>query len=209
MGVSAGLVGVQAFRASQKFTEAAPAMAKSTAHGLYSAGKGVYQVAVTGGLAVVTVSRTAAMVSAGQFHPLSHASMQMLKAQALAVGLNKTALSQGIIHSVTGIHNRIQSGVQTAKHIGSTIQTGYHTVQRGVKIVRGVTNGTISATVAANAVSRMANRAVKFSVGGIKTGVSVGLKTGKGLIVKGVTKGILFVALKGVPKTVSFLRGAA
>ena len=207
MGVSAGLVGVQAFRASQKFTEAAPAMAKSTAHGLYSAGKGVYQVAVTGGLAVVTVSRTAAMVSAGQFHPLSHASMQMLKAQALAVGLNKTALSQGIIHSVTGIHNRIQSGVQTAKHIGSTIQTGYHTVQRGVKIVRGVTNGTISATVAANAVSRMANRAVKFSVGGIKTGVSVGLKTGKGLIVKGVTKGIPFVALKGVPKTVSFLRG--
>ena len=207
MGVSAGLVGVQAFRASQKFTEAAPAMAKSTAHGLYSAGKGVYQVAVTGGLAVVTVSRTAAMVSAGQFHPLSHASMQMLKAQALAVGLNKTALSQGIIHSVTGIHNRIQSGVQTAKHIGSTIQTGYHTVQRGIKIVRGVTNGTISATVAANAVSRMANRAVKFSVGGIKTGVSVGLKTGKGLIVKGVTKGIPFVALKGVPKTVSFLRG--
>ena len=207
MGVSAGLVGVQAFRASQKFTEAAPAMAESTAHGLYSAGKGVYQVAVTGGLAVVTVSRTAAMVSAGQFHPLSHSSMQMLKAQALAVGLNKTALSQGIIHSVTGIHNRIQSGVQTAKHIGSTIQTGYHTVQRGVKIVRGVTNGTISATVAANAVSRMANRAVKFSVGGIKTGVSVGLKTGKGLIVKGVTKGIPFVALKGVPKTVSFLRG--
>jgi len=147
------------------------------------------------------------MVSAGQFNPLSHASMQMLKAQALAVGLNKTALSQGIIHSVTGIHNRIQSGVQTAKHIGSTIQTGYHTVQRGVKIVRGVTNGTISATVVANAVSRMANRAVKFSVGGIKTGVSVGLKTGKGLIVKGVTKGIPFVALKGVPKTVFFLRG--
>ena len=33
------------------------------------------------------------------------------------------------------------------------------------------------------------------------------LKTGKGLIVKGVTKGIPFVALKGVPKTVSFLRG--
>lgn len=170
MGVSAGFVGVQAFRASQKFTEAAPTIAKSTANGLYSAGKGVYQVAVTGGLAVVTVSRTAAMVTAGQFHPLSHASMQILKAQALAVGLNKTALSQTIIHSVAGIHNRIQRGIQTARHIGNTIQTGYHTVQRGVKIVRGVTKGTVSAQVAANA-------------------------------------GIPFVALKGVPKTVSFLHG--
>ena len=207
MGVTAGLVGVQAFRASQKFTEAAPAIAQSTVNGLHTAGKGVYQVAVTGGLAVVTVSRTAAMVQAGQFHPLSHASMQMLKAQALAVGLNKTALSQTIIHSVTGIHNRIQNGIQSAKQIGNTIQTGYHTVQRGVKIVRGVTNGTISAQVAAQSVSRMANKAIKFSVGGIKTGVSVGLKTGKGLIVKGVTKGIPFVALKGIPKTASFMHG--
>ena len=207
MGVTAGLVGVQAFRASQKFTEAAPAIAQSTVNGLHTAGKGVYQVAVTGGLAVVTVSRTAAMVKAGQFHPLSHASMQMLKAQALAVGLNKTALSQTIIHSVTGIHNRIQNGIQSAKQIGNTIQTGYHTVQRGVKIVRGVTNGTISAQVAAQSVSRMANKAIKFSVGGIKTGVSVGLKTGKGLIVKGVTKGIPFVALKGIPKTASFMHG--
>jgi len=170
MGVSAGLVGVQAFRASQKFTEAAPTIAKSTANGLYSAGKGVYQVAVTGGLVVVTVSRTAAMVTAGQFHPLSHASMQILKAQALAVGLNKTALSQTIIHSVAGIHNHIQRGIQTARHIGNTIQTGYHPVQRRVKIVRGVTKGTISAQVAANA-------------------------------------RIPFVALKGVPKTVSFLHG--
>ena len=207
MGVTAGLVGVQAFRASQKFTEAVPAIAQSTVNGLHTAGKGVYQVAVTGGLAVVTVSRTAAMVKAGQFHPLSHASMQMLKAQALAVGLNKTALSQTIIHSVTGIHNRIQNGIQSAKQIGNTIQTGYHTVQRGVKIVRGVTNGTISAQVAAQSVSRMANKAIKFSVGGIKTGVSVGLKTGKGLIVKGVTKGIPFVALKGIPKTASFMHG--
>ena len=209
MGVTAGLVGVQAFRASQKFTEAAPAIAQSTVNGLHTAGKGVYQVAVTGGLAVVTVSRTAAMVKAGQFHPLSHASMQMLKAQALAVGLNKTALSQTIIHSVTGIHNRIQNGIQSAKQIGNTIQTGYHTVQRGVKIVRGVTNGTISAQVAAQSVSRMANKAIKFSVGGIKTGVSVGLKTGKGLIVKGVTKGIPFVALKGIPKTASFMHGGS
>ena len=205
MGVGAGLAGAQVFKATQTATAVAPALAKNAVGSLYGAGKGLYQVGLTGGLATVAVSRTAAFIQAGQFHPLSHASMQMLKAQALSVGLNNTAVAQGIIHSVTGIHNKIQSGIQTAKYIGNKVQTGYHVVQNGIKVVRGVTTGTISVGVAAHAVSRMANKAVNLGAAGIKTGAAIGLKTGKGLIVKGVTRGIPFVTFRGIPKTARFL----
>ena len=207
MGIGTGLAGAQIFKATQATTEVAPVFVKTAVGGLYSAGKGLYQVGLTGGLATVAISRTAAFIKAGQFHPLSHASMQMLKAQALSVGLNNTAIAQSIIHSVTGIHNRILGGIQTAKYIGNKVKTGYHFIQSGIKVVRGVTTGTITVGVAAHAVSRMAYKAVNLGTVGIKTGVAIGLKTGKGLIVKGVTRGIPFVTFRGIPKTVRFLHG--
>lgn len=204
MGIGTGLAGAQVFKAAQTATEIAPSFAKGTVGSLCSVGKGVYQVGLTGGMAAVAVSRTAAFVQAGQFHPLSHASMQMLKAQAISMGLNNTAVSQRIIHSVTGIHNKIQSGIQTARYVGDKVKTGYHVLQNGMRVVRGVTNGTIPVKVVA---SHVANKAVSLGALGIKTGISIGLKTGKFVIVKGVTKGVPFITFRAVPKVTRSIYG--
>lgn len=208
-GISAGLVGVQTFKATQAATESMPMIAKTAIGGLYNAGKGVYQVGLTGGLAVVAVNRTAAFVKAGQFQAISHASMQMLKTQALALGLNRTALAQGIIHSVGGIQTKLQTGIQTVNLVGNQIRTGYRVVQNGIKIVQGVTNGTISVNIAAKTISKFANKTVNIGITGIKTGMATGIKTGKWLIVKGTTKGVPFIAFKGIPKTARFLHSGA
>lgn len=198
--IGAGIAGAETFRAAHTAVDVAPSVAKTAAEGIYKAGKGVYQVGLTGGLAVVAVSRTAAFIQAGQFQTISHASMQMLKAQALAAGLNQTAVSQGIIHAVNGIQTKLQNGIQTAKYVGSQIKTGYHIVKTGVgtgvRVVRGVMNGTISATIAAEAIAKYANRTVNVGIAGIKTGVTTGIGMGKTLVVKGVTKGIPFVTRK-------------
>ena len=205
-GVGAGIVGVQAFRVAQKVSENAPVVAKNAAGQLYKVGKGVYQVGLTGGLAVVAVSRTAAFVQAGQFQAISHASMQMLKAQAISTGLSQTALAQRIIHSVKGIQTKIQTGIQSAAYIGNQIKTGYSIAKNtSVRIVRGVAAGTITATVAKKAVEKYANKIVRTGLSGIKTGVKMGIRTaGKG-IVKGVTKGTSFVTFKAIPGTGRFM----
>ena len=106
--IETGIVGAETFRAAQ-----------TAAEGIYKTGKGIYQVGLTGGLAIVAVSRTAAFVQSGQFQAISQASMQMLKAQALATGLNQTAISQGILHAVNGIQTKLQNGIQTAKYVGN------------------------------------------------------------------------------------------
>ena len=187
--IETGIVGAETFRAAQ-----------TAAEGIYKTGKGIYQVGLTGGLAIVAVSRTAAFVQSGQFQAISQASMQMLKAQALATGLNQTAISQGILHAVNGIQTKLQNGIQTAKYVGNQIKTGYHTVKSGigtgVRIVRGVTNGTISATIAAGAIAKYANRTINVGITGIKTGITTGVRSGKTLIIKGVTKGVPFVTRK-------------
>lgn len=205
-GVGAGIAGVQAFRVAQKVSENAPVVAKNAAGQLYKVGKGVYQVGLTGGLAVVAVSRTAAFVQAGQFQAISHASMQMLKAQAISTGLSQTALAQRIIHSVNGIQTKIQTGIQSAVYVGNQIKTGYSIAKNtSVRIVRGVAAGTITATVAKKAVEKYANKIVRTGISGIKTGVKTGIRTaGKG-IVKGVTKGASFVTFKAIPGTGRFM----
>lgn len=198
--ISAGMVGVETFRATQSAVDIAPSAVKTVAQGIYKAGKGVYQVGLTGGLAMVAVSRTATFVQAGQFQAISHASMQMLKTQALAAGLNHTAVSQGIIHAVNGIQTKLKNGIQTAEHVVNQIKTGYHIVKNGVetgiRVVRGVTNGTISATIIKGAIARYTNKAVHVGVKGIKTGLKTGIRTGNILVVKGVTKGVPFVTRK-------------
>ncbi len=201
-GIGAGIVGVQVFRVAQKVSENAPVVAKNAVGQLYKVGKGIYQVGLTGGLAVVAVSRTAAFVQAGQFHAISHASIQMLKAQAISTGLNQTALAQRIIQSA----NSIKNGIQSIAHVGNQIKAGYSIVKNtSVRIVRGIAAGTITVTVAKNAVAKYANKIVRTSLSGIKTGVATGIKTaGKG-IVKGLTRGSCFVTFKAIPGTGRFM----
>lgn len=191
--IGAGIAGAKTLRVTQAVVENAPLVVKTVAQGIYKTGKGIYQVGLTGGLVMVAVSRTAAFVQAKQFQAISHASIQMLKAQALAVGLNQTAVSQGIIHAVNGIQTKLKNGIQTVKYVGNQIKTGYHTVKKGIRtgirVIRGVTNGTISIPIASEAIAKYMNKAIHV---GIKTGI----KTGKILVVKGATKGVPFVTRK-------------
>ena len=205
-GIGAGIAGVQALRVAQKVSENAPIVARNAVGQLYKAGKGIYQVGLTGGLAVVAVSRTAAFIQAGQFHAISHASLQMLKTQAISTGLSQTALAQRIIHSVNGIQTRIKNGIQTAAYVGSQIKTVYTLAKNtSVRIVRGMAAGTITVAIAKNVVARYANKIVRKGLAGVKTGVSTGIKTaGKG-IVKGITKGTSFVTFKAIPGTGRFV----
>ena len=205
-GIGAGIAGVQTFRVAQKVSENAPVVAKNAVGQLYKVGKGVYQVGLTGGIAVVAINRTAAFIQAGQFHAISHASLQILKAQAISTGLSQTALAQRIIHSVNGIQTRIKNGIQTAAYVGNQIKTGYLFVKNtNVRIVCGIAAGKITVTVAKNAVAKYANKIVRIGLAGVKTGVATGIKTaGKG-IVKGITKGTSFVTFKAIPGTGRFM----
>lgn len=200
-GIGAGIASAKTFQAAQKTVDVAPVVAKTTARGFYNAGKGIYQVGLTAGLAVVTVDRTASIIRAGQFAPVSHASMQVLRAQAVATGLNQTVIAQRIIHAVNGI----QTGIQTVKNAGNQIKTGYYIAKNtGIKIVRGVTSGTITVPVAKKTIEKYAKRIIRTGAHGIRTGVKIGVKTaGKG-IVKGVTKGIPFVTFKTAKGIVNY-----
>ena len=193
--------GIKAFQTAQAVTEAAPTVAnaaargiEATAGGLYKVGQGAYQVGLTGTLAVAAVCRTASFVQAGQFNAISHASLQMLKAQAVATGLSQTVISQRIIHAVN-------TGVQTVSYAKNQIKTGYVVAKAATtRIIRGVTSGAFTVEIAKNTLAKYANKAVHAGMLGIKTGVKVGVRTAGHAIVKGVTKGVPFVTFKGIPK---------
>lgn len=188
-GIGAGIASAGAFKAAQKAADAAPAVAK----GICSVGKGVYQVGLTGGRAIVTIDRTASIIRNGQFAPVNQSLLHVLKAQSIASGLDRTVIAQRIIHAVGGI----QTGIQTVKNTGNQIKTGYYMAKNtGIKIVRGVANGTITMPIARKAIEKYAGRIIHMGAAGIKMGVKSGaMAAGKG-IVKGVTKGIPFVTFK-------------
>lgn len=192
-GIAGGVVAEKAFISAQKVADLSPAMAKTTVNGFYTAGKGVYQVGMAGVRAAVTVSRTASIISAGQFAPISRNSLEVLRTQSIASGLDQTLIAQRIIHTV----NSIQTGIQTVRNTGNQIRTGYYMAKNtGIKIVRGVVNGTITVPVAREVIEKYTKKIIHAGAAGIKTGVQAGLKTvGKG-IVKGVTKGVPFVTFK-------------
>lgn len=188
-GIGAGMASAEAFKTAQKIVDAAPAVAK----GFCNVGKGVYQVGITGKRAIVTIDRTASIIKNGQFAPVNQSALQILKTQSIASGLDRTVIAQRIIHAVNGI----QTGIQTVKNVGSQIKTGYYVAKNtGIKIVRGVANGTITVPVAKKTVEKYAKRIIHMGAAGIKMGVKSGARAaGKG-IVKGVTKGIPFVTFK-------------
>lgn len=196
--VRAGIAATETFKVAQKATDAIPVITKNAAGAVCSMGKGVYQIGLTSGLAAVTISRTASIISTGQFIPIKHSVIQIMKTQAVASGLNKTAISRQIIHAVSSIQTRVKAVQNTANQI----KIGYYIAKNaGINIVRGVTNGTITVVVAKNTIKKYSKKIVHVGAVKLWAGVKYGAKlTGKGII-KGTTKGIPFVtktAAKGV-----------
>ena len=206
--IATGVMGVEAYRTTQKVLEAVPEVAKTAARGIVKLANGTYQIATTTGLAVVTVSQTATLLNSAQFSPISHAAINLLKSQAVATGLNQTVISQRIIHSVNGIQTGVKTGIRALKDTGSQIKTGYIVVKNtGIKIVRGVTNGTVTISLIKGTVDRYTRKIIHSSVRGIKTGAKTGFSAIKTGIIKGVTKGVPFVTFKAIPKGIKIGRG--
>ena len=199
--VALGQTAYLSFKVSQKITDVAPGVIMKVGS---STAKATYEVATTTGRATLTLAKTVDGIAASYAHGIAGMGgvvgafsvpkqyFSILQQNALATGLNKTAISQGIIHSVeklsTGYHTvagAIKTGIHTAGAVtGKTVRV-LHEAQKTFTIVRGVATGQIATSVMRQAAVTQLRQMGRT----IKTGALTGVKTGGRAVLRGAVKG--------------------
>ena len=199
--VALGQTAYLSFQVSQKVTDVAPGAIMKVGS---TTAKATYEVATTTGRATLTLARTAEAIAAGYTHGVAGVGgvvgafsvpkqyFSLLQQNALATGLNKTAISQGIIHGVeklnTGyqtVAGAIKTGIQTAGAVTGKSVRILHEAKKTFTIVRGVATGQIATSVMRQAAVTQLRQMGRT----IKTGALTGIKTGGRTILRGAVKG--------------------
>ena len=212
--ISLGQTAYMTFRAAQKVAEYAPQAGKQIVKVGSTATRAVYEVATTAGKATLTLAKSTAAITRG-YDVGGKVSIrvpkdlfQVLKRYSLQTGLNKTAISRTIVHRVQSIKTgfyaakgRIKTGYAFAK---SSVKGIVHQTQRGVKIVHGITKGTVSVAAVRRGLAGQIRTAAKGIKTRVKTGIATGAKRftrgvirGGGMVFKNVPRGILTVGKAG------------
>lgn len=199
--IAAGMMGYSGFRTAQKTSEVG-------IKGIKNISNGVYQISTTVGTASVTVGRTAKTLIDRQIVPISKDAINVLKAQAVASGLNNTQMIKGIVNKVNAVQSAYSNAVSNLRHIQSTVATGiktiHHSFDTSVNIVHGLATGRMTVNAAKERLNAFKNRA--FS--GLKVGLKKGVRTTLGYTVHGAVKGVSVAAFRGVPATGKLLKGS-
>lgn len=198
--IGAGVTGYSTFRLSQSAADIG-------IEGIKKTGNGVYQVATTAGLTAITVGKTAQTVINQQSVALSKNTISVLKQQAVLTGLNNTQIAKGIVNRVNAVKTAYANTVTNVKKVGSAINTTargiHHAVDKSVKIVHGISNGTLTVNATAQALNAFRKRAFL----GIQTGLKNGVRTAIGYSVRGVAKVGSATIFTGLPTAGRFLKG--
>jgi len=206
------------FRVSQKVTEIAPQAGKEIIKTGSTAARATYQVATTAGKATVTLAKSTAAIARGYDMTgkvvvnVPRDLANVLKRYSAVTGLNQTTVSKAIVHRVQAIQTGFHAGIAKFKtgyaYTAKTVRGIVHQTEKAVRIVHGVTTGTVSlAMVSRNAAQqlRAAGRVIRTRAkAGIKTGAKAlkrGVIRGGGVLVKNAPRGI-FTAYKGGKFTV-------
>lgn len=198
--IGAGVTGYSTFRLSQSATDIG-------IEGIKKTGNGVYQVATTAGLTAIAVGKTAQTVINQQAVALSKNTISVLKQQAVLTGLNNTQIAKGIVNRVNAVKTAYADTVTNVKKVGTAINTTargiHHAVDKSIKIVHGISNGTLTVNATAQALNAFRKRA--FS--GIQTGLKNGVRTAIGYSVRGAVKAGSVTIFTGLPTAGRFLKG--
>lgn len=198
--IGAGVTGYSTFRLSQSATDIG-------IEGIKKTGNGVYQVATTAGLTAITVGKTAQTVINQQAVALSKNTISVLKQQAVLTGLNNTQIAKGIVNRVNAVKTAYADTVTNVKKVGTAINTTargiHHAVDKSIKIVHGISNGTLTVNATAQALNAFRKRAFL----GIQTGLKNGVRTAIGYSVRGVAKAGSATIFTGLPTAGRFLKG--
>ena len=200
MTIAAGMAGATGFKAAQWASEVGIESIKKV-------GNGAYQVITTTGRASITVGATVKTMIQTQAAPFSKEAIRILRSQAQLSGLNDTKIVKGIVSKVDRVKTAYHNAVDGVKKVGTTVATGAKriktAVDTSVKIVHGVTTGTLSVNLAKAQIEAFRQRMFK----GIQTGVVKGVKTAAGYAVRGTAKGVGVTLFRGVPKAGKLLKG--
>ena len=198
--IGAGVTGYSTFRLSQSATDIG-------IEGIKKTGNGVYQVATTAGLTAITVGKTAQTIINQQAVALSRNTISVLKQQAVLTGLNNTQIAKGIVNRVNAVKTAYADTVTNVKKVGTAINTTargiHHAVDKSVKIVHGISNGTLTVNATAQALNAFRKKAFL----GIQTGLKNGVRTAIGYSVRGVAKAGGATIFTGLPTAGRFLKG--
>lgn len=175
--------------------------------GVKTVGNGIYHVSTTAGLAKITVGKTADIVIRNQVAPLSKEAISIFKTQSRRFGLNDTVIVKGIVNRVDSVKTAVNNAKNTVKGTGRSVAGGvkaiYHTVDRSIKIVHGVSTGSLTVDAAKLSLDAL-KKSRDFIT--IKNGVKTGIRTGASYAVRGTAKGASVAAFRGVPKATRFLK---
>ena len=205
--VAVGMAGVASFKMAQAATTLGYEGIKIGVESVVKVGNGVYQVATTTGLTAITVGRTVRTVINRQTIPLSKDTIRILREEARTSGLINTRIVQGIINRVERVKTAYWVAVGKINRVKNTLSSGVTTVRtavgNGVRIVRGVANGTMTLNAAAIQLAQFKNRMVQRVQATLKRGV----KTAAGYAVRGTAKAASVAVFRGVPMAGKMLKG--
>lgn len=189
--IAAGVAGASTFKVAQQATEIG-------IHSIKTVGNGIYQVSTTAGLTSVTVGRTAKTVIEKQVVPLSKETISIFKSQAQKSGLNNAQIVKGIVNRVDSVKTAVNNFKSSATNVAGGVKAIYHTVDKSVRIVHGVTTGKLTVDAA-----KLSAKALGHSkdVLAIKNGIKTGVRAGAGYVARGTVKGASVAAFRGVPAT--------
>lgn len=181
--------GMDTFRVAQKATTIGVEGTKVLAQGVKKVGNGFYQVSTTAGAATIAVGRTAKTVINAQVAPLSKTAIGILRLEANRSGFTGTAL-------VTGIVNRVNSVKTKFSQIKTNVIAGAQTVKTAakatVRVVRGVTTGTMTVNVSKATLAAFRNK--------VFTGAKKGVKTAVKGTARVTAKTVTVATFRGLPK---------
>ena len=206
--VAVGMATVATYKMAQAATALGYEGIKVGVESVVKVRDGVYQVATTAGLTAITVGRTVRTMINRQTIPLSKETIQILREEGRASGLINTRIVQGIINRVERVKTAYWVAVGKISRVKNTLSSGVTTVRtavgNGVRIVRGVANGTMTLNAAAIQLAQFKNRMVQRFQATVKRGV----KTAAGFAVRGTAKAASAAVFRGVPLAGKMLKGS-